>query len=289
MRIGLSTYGLSANETVELARDADAAGFDGLWIGEHLLAPRAYGTAHPQSGAGFQQHSVRHADPSVHLVDPLTTLAAAAALTDRIELATGIYVAPLRHPLQTARMVCTLQEIARGRLVLGVGAGWLAEEFAAFDVPFDTRFRRLEDTLGIVRDALAGGWVSRDRGEYLFDEVQVTAEPMPVPVVLGGNTPRAITRAVRLADGWFSSGTPTLDEALVLRERIADAIAEADRTEPLRTTFRMPGADPADLHRWTDAGFDDIVLWASAVWPVGDPTNRRAVIAEHAAALGVGH
>ena len=286
MRIGISAYGLAATDVIALARDAEAAGFDSLWIGEHILAPRAYGTPHPQSGRAFQQFAAPHADASVPLLDPLTTLTAAGAVTERISLATGIYVAPLRHPLQTARSVCTAQEICEGRLILGMGAGWLTEEFAALDASYSARFRRLEAGVDIIRDALAGGWISRTEGEYVFDDVQITGTAIPVPLVLGGNTVRALRRSVRLGDGWFSSGTPTLEEAIRLRTLIDAEIDAQGRVDPFRTWFRMPGAEVDELHRWADAGFDDIVIWANTVWPVGGP-GRGAILAEHAARLGI--
>lgn len=286
MRIGISAYGLAANDVIALARDADAAGFDSLWIGEHVLAPRGYETAHPQSSAGFRQHTTPHADASVPLVDPLTTLAAAGAVTDHITLATGVYVAPLRHPLQVARSACTVQEICHGRFVLGVGAGWLTEEFGALDARFDARFRQLNDGVGIIRDALGGGWISRAGGEYTFDSVQITDSAVPVPIILGGNTDTALRRSVRIGDGWMSSGTPTLTEAEDLRARIIAEITAQARDQPYRTWFRMPGADSNELRRWDDAGFDDVLIWASNVWPVADP-DRGTILAEHAARLGV--
>ncbi|MDT0202699.1 TIGR03619 family F420-dependent LLM class oxidoreductase [Nocardioides sp. AE5] len=286
MRIGLSAYNLSAPDVLALAQDADAAGFDILWLGEHILAPKGYETSHPRSSAAFQQHSFPHADPSVKLVDPLVTLGAAGAVTNQIHLATGVFVAPLRHPLMVARTVATAQEVCGGRLVLGLGAGWLEEEFAALDVPFKGRFRRLEEGVEILRDALAGGWVERDSADYAFAPVQITQAPVPVPVVMGGNSPAAIRRAVRMADGWFSSGTPTLEEALALRELLRSESEAAGRTTPLRTWFRVPGADPVNLSRWADEGFEDVVVWANQVWPEA-ATDRAAVIAQHARALGI--
>ncbi len=284
MRIGLSTYGLAATDVIALARNAEAAGFDSLWIGEHILAPRAYESSHPQAAAAVRHHDTPHAHADVRLVDPLSTLAAAGAVTHRITLATGVYVAPLRHPLQVARSACTVQEICHGRFVLG--AGWLTEEFAALDAPFGARFRRLDDSIGIIRDALEGGWISRTSGEFVFDPVQITDAPASVPLVLGGNTDKALRRSVRLGDGWMSSGTPTLTEAIDLRARIDAQIAAQERDQPFRTWFRMPGADSGELRRWADAGFDDVLIWASNVWPAGDP-DRGTILAEHAARLGV--
>ncbi|MFE0748906.1 TIGR03619 family F420-dependent LLM class oxidoreductase [Gordonia sp. NPDC058843] len=286
MRIGLSAYGLAATDIIALARDAEAAGFDSLWIGEHILAPRAYQSSHPQAAAAVRHHSTPHAHADVRLVDPLSTLAAAGAMTHRITLATGVYVAPLRHPLQVARSACTVAEISGNRLVLGLGAGWLAEEFDALNEPFAARFRRLRDSAGIIREALRGGWISRRTGEYVFDPVQITASTTPVPLVLGGNTDRALRRSVALGDGWLSSGTPTLEEAVLLRTRLDAAIAEHERSAPFRTWFRMPGADAEELHRWRDAGFGDIVIWANTAWPADHP-RRGEILAEHALRLGI--
>jgi probable F420-dependent oxidoreductase len=287
VRIGLSVYDLAPRDVVDLARDAEAAGFAGVWLGEHVVAPRGYTTPHPRRHAPVQQHTVPVAHESVTLVDPLATLAAAGHATTRLELATGVYVAPLRHPLAVARAVCTLQDLCGGRFVLGLGAGWLREEFAALAVPFAGRFRRLEECVDILREALAGGWISRTEGEPAFDDVMVTREPVDVPIVLGGNADGALRRAARLADGWFSSGTPTLAESLELRDALAAACDESGRTAPLRTWFRMPGADPAELDRYRAEGFEDVLLWAGEVWPAADVQGRAATLRSHAAALGL--
>ena len=95
--------------------------------------------------------SPRIVDPDTKLLDPLVALAAVAAVTERIHLATGIYLVGLRHPLAVARMTLTLQDVAGGRFMLGVGSGWLEEEFAALGVPFDERRARYEEALDVLR------------------------------------------------------------------------------------------------------------------------------------------
>ena len=103
MKIGLTTYNVHALEFQELARAADAAGFDSLWLGEHVVLPSGYSTAHPTTRQGSEQHHTGPIiDPATELVDPLVQLGAAAAVTARIRLATGVYILPLRHPLATA-------------------------------------------------------------------------------------------------------------------------------------------------------------------------------------------
>ena len=117
---------------------------------------------------GEQHHSGPIIDPDTELVDPLVMLGAAAAVTSRLRLATGIYILPLRHPLATARSACTVQELAEGRFVMGVGSGWLAEEFAALDQPFDDRSSRFEESIAVLRAAWRGGELIHD-GASLLD------------------------------------------------------------------------------------------------------------------------
>jgi len=288
MRIGISAYNLHAAELAELAVDAEAAGFASVWLGEHVVAPREYTSVHPGSTKAVQHHAVPLADPSMKLTDPLIALGAAAARTTTIELATGVYVVPLRHPLAIARLAASLQQLSAGRFVLGMGAGWLREEFEALGVDFERRFKTLEASTTILRDALRGGWVERTEGEVTFDAVQIVPTPLPVPLVLGGNSGPAIRRAARIGDGWFSSGTPSLDEALALRDALDAACASVGRTRPLRTWYRLPSADPAQVDVYAREGIDDLLVWADQVWPVDEsPDRRRELIAEHGRALGL--
>src|SRR4051794_12784096 len=165
MRIGISCYDLAPAELVELAVAAEQSGFDSVWLGEHVVAPMQYDSSHPtQPGSETAHASSNHngkpiVDPSVELVDPLVALAGVAARTATIGLATGIYLLPLRHPLLTARAAATLSDLSGGRFRLGVGSGWLREEFAALDVPFAGRTARLAEAIEVLRLAWQGGAV----------------------------------------------------------------------------------------------------------------------------------
>jgi probable F420-dependent oxidoreductase len=288
MRISLSVYDLPVRDLLDLAVAADEFGFEGIWLGEHLVLPHGYASEHPTTGqSGHRQRTGPIVDPATELVDPVAALSAAGAYTARLKLATGIYLLPLRHPLVTARAACTVQEIAGGRFMLGVGAGWLQEEFAALGVPFAERGSRLEESLEVLRAAWRGGPFEHHGTHYDFGPVQVTPRPVTVPVVLGGNSDRALRRAVRLGDNWFSSGTPSFDEALSLRDRIAALSAEHGRTTPLRTYIRVPQADPRLLRRYATEGFTDLVVWADQVWPKGDISTKRRTLSEAAQRLGL--
>lgn len=286
-RISISAYDVRADDFTELAVAADEFGFDTLWLGEHILSPGAGRTVpHPTSAGQPLHHAGPVVDPAVRLVDPLVTLAAAAARTRRINLATGVYLLPLRHPLATARMASTVQEIARGRFSLGVGAGWLKAEFAALGVDFPTRFSRFEESIEVLRAAWRGGWFAHSGSHFQFDQVHL-GEPVTVPLVLGGNSPPALRRAARLADGWLSSGTLDYDSAARLRDELTAACAEVDRTRDLRCWFRIERPDPELVHRFVAEGMTNLVVWADQLWRGRDLATRRLDIASTAADLGI--
>ncbi|WP_082606108.1 TIGR03619 family F420-dependent LLM class oxidoreductase [Nocardioides sp. Root190] len=286
MRIGLSAYDMAAADLLDLVRAAEDAGFDSLWLGEHVFHPQEYTSVHP--GHEVKQH---HTGPIVqentHLLDPLVTLAAAAATTERIRLATGVFVLPLREPLLVARAAATLAEISGGRFVLGVGAGWLTEEFDALGVPFKTRGRRLDESLAVLRACLGGGPVEHHGDIFDFAALEMTPAPVDVPLVIGGNSDAALRRAARSGDGWFSSGTPDFEEAVRLRDRLQGLREELGKTaEPFETVVRIEGADPQDVRRYGAAGFDHVVIWADQVWPAdGSLDEKRTRLTQAARAL----
>ena len=282
MRFGLSVYDVSATELADLAAAAETAGFDTLWLGEHLLRPVDYRTVHP-TREPEQELAARIVGPQTRLTDPLVALAAAAGRTRRLQLATGIFVLPLRHPLAVARATLTLQELAGGRLLFGAGLGWLREEFEALGVPFADRAARFEEGLDILRRAWAGGAFEHHGSVYDFGPVELTAEPARIPLVLGGNTAPALRRAVLRADGWFASGTPSPAEAGDLIARLDAAQAAAGRPVSLTTYVRASPA--ADITRYANAAFSQVVFWAHELCPPGP--RRWDRLAAAAAELGV--
>ena len=191
-QVGLSAYNVAAAELVEIARAADQAGFDSLWLGEHVVLPWGYGSVHPahdgDEGKPATEPYRRIIEPSTQLIDPCVALAGAATVTTRLKLATGIYLLPLRHPLVTARAAATLDGLSGGRFMLGVGSGWLREEFAALAVPFEDRGQLYEESLEVLRAAFRGGPFQHSGKRFHTGEVQVSPRPVAVPLVLGGNS-----------------------------------------------------------------------------------------------------
>ncbi|MDT3446546.1 MULTISPECIES: TIGR03619 family F420-dependent LLM class oxidoreductase [unclassified Pseudofrankia] len=287
MSIGLTVYGLHPRDLLDLAVAADELGFDAIWLGEHIVLPWGYSSEHPTNDEAAPQHIAGPIiDPATELADPLPALAAAAAVTTSLKLATGIYLLPLRHPLVTARAVHTVHEISGGRLMLGVGSGWLREEFDALGVPFQGRGAAMEEALGVLRAAYAGGPFENPGPRFPFGQVQVSPGPVDVPLVLGGNSEKALRRAVRLGDAWFSSGTPSFEDAARLRDRIAQLCAEQGR-DPLRCYFRAEKWDAETIGRYHAEGIDNLVIWADQVWPSGDLAEKRRTLAQAAEQLGL--
>jgi probable F420-dependent oxidoreductase len=215
-------------------------------------------------------------------------LSGAAAATSRIRLATGIYLLGLRHPLISARMVATLHEMSGGRFVLGVGSGWLAEEFDALGLEFARRRSRYEEALAILRAAFAGEPFEHHGSEFDFGLVQVCPSPIRVPLVLGGNSDAALRRAASIGDGWFSSGTPTLDHAARLHQRLHELRADLGRTNAFSVHVRMAGASADRFDEYLAAGIDHVVIWADQVWPKdAGPTEKYDVLAQAAQRFGL--
>jgi probable F420-dependent oxidoreductase len=289
MKFGVSVHDVGAVELGEIACAAEATGFDSVWLGEHVVVPYGFADTHPTAGVEPDPAAdyLPQMDPAGRLVDPFVALAAVAAVTTRIRLATGIYIITLRHPLAVARGAATLAEISGGRFVLGLGSGWLREEFDALGVPFGERRTRFEESLDVLGAACQGGPFEHEGRHFRFPQLQVSDGPIRVPLVLGGNSDAALRRAARTAHGWFASGTPTFDQAVELRERLEHFTRAERRSVPLECIVRVPRLDTALVDRYGEAGFDTVLVWAQAVAArYGD--DWRTSFQRAADGLGVG-
>ena len=169
-----------------------------------------------------------------------------------------------------------MQELAGGRFVFGLGFGWLEEEFTVLDVPFAERVTRFEEAIEVLQPAWRSGEVKHEGRHFSISGVQVTKRVTHIPLMLGGNSERALRRAARLGDGWFSSGTPPFEESIRLRDELQRLRAESERADdPFKLVFRMEGADPATARRYEDEGFEEVLIWTDQVWPAGRPLEAR--------------
>ncbi|MDE2006303.1 MAG: LLM class F420-dependent oxidoreductase [Rhodospirillales bacterium] len=194
-------------KAVALLQAAEEAGFESAWTVEHVVVPRDYRSAYPYSPDGRMPGR----EPAFSIPDPLIWMAYVAATTTRIRLATGILILPEHNPVLCAKQVATLDHLSRGRVILGIGVGWLREEFDALGVPFAQRGRRTEEYVAAMR-ALWEQDEPRFAGEFVrFDGAYMRPKPHAgtVPIVIGGHSEAAARRAGRIADGFFPArGAP---------------------------------------------------------------------------------
>ncbi|MBI1735449.1 MAG: LLM class F420-dependent oxidoreductase [Candidatus Rokubacteria bacterium] len=233
MKFGLRYASLgryaNGNDAVALAQAAEAAGFESIWTVEHVVVPHGYQSRYPYSPTGRMGTGLE----DFPIPDPLIWLAYVASATRTIKLGTAILILPQRNPVVTAKAVATLDHMAGGgRVLLGIGVGWLAEEFATLGVPFDDRGPRTDEYVAAMR-AL---W-SQDRASFhgrfvSFDGV--FCRPLPaarrIPIIVGGDTKAAARRAGRLGDGYFPArGMP------------------AELFDEMRRAAEAAGRNPADI------------------------------------------
>ncbi len=234
MRFGLALpqYGFSLPDgevgfatTATWARRAEEMGFDSVWLSDHL----------------FYTFSRYGGDPTpIPAIEPMTALAGLAAITSRVRLGTLVLCAPFRHPALTMKMAVTIDRLSGGRLDLGLGAGWLQEEFDAFGYPFGTigeRFTALEDSLAVISALQSGEAATYAGANVALRDAEVHPAPANgrVPVWVGGKGgPRLLRLIATYADGWN----------LVWR---VDPDGYAARVDAARTAFGSAGRDPASL------------------------------------------
>ncbi len=163
---------------------AERLGFESLWTVEHVVVPSGYQSAYPYHPSGKMAGGMEEFD----LPDPLIWLAFVASATERIRLATGILIVPQRNPLVLSKEVATLDALSGGRVTLGVGVGWLEEEFNALGVPFADRGRRLDDYVEAMRNLWGGGKATTHNTYTSFDDCISLPRPTngTVPIVIGG-------------------------------------------------------------------------------------------------------
>jgi len=263
MKFGLRYASLgrhaNGNAAVELAQAAEAAGFDSIWTVEHVVVPHSYQSRYPYSASGRMGSGLE----DFPIPDPLIWLAYVASATRTIKLGTAILILPQRNPVVTAKAVATLDHMAGGgRVLLGIGVGWLAEEFATLGVPFADRGARTDEYVAAMR-ALWSQECASFRGRFVsFD--QVFCRPLPpnrnIPVIVGGDTVAAARRAGQLGDGYFPArGAP----AELFDEMRRAAVAAGRDPSAIEITVSAP-SEPAEIEALAKRGVSRVAVAASA-------------------------
>lgn len=221
----------TADGATAIARGAETAGFESLWTVEHVVVPAGYQSTYPYSSSGRMPGG-----ENTPIADPIVWLTWVAAQTTTLKVGTGILILPQRNPVVLAKELATLDVLSGGRLRLGVGVGWLEEEFDAIGVPFAGRGARAEDHIGAMR-AL---W-DDEQASYSSDTVSFSnciSRPAPlngrVPIIIGGHTEVAARRAGRIGDGFFpgKGDNDRLRELFtIMRQAAEDAGRDPDAIE----------------------------------------------------------
>jgi probable F420-dependent oxidoreductase len=247
-------YSMSAGE---LARALEARGFESIWAPEHSHIPTSRATPFPQGGELPKKYS--------EAMDPFVTLTAAAAATKTLKIGTGVCLVAQRDPIQTAKLVASIDQISGGRFLFGIGGGWNAEEMEDHGTAFKTRFKLMRERIAAMKEI----W-TKSEAEYhgeLVDFPPMSAWPKPVqkphpPVIVGGAFPHAARRALAYGDGWIPHASrPQYGDVTEFLPRFHQMAAEAKRTPgSVPVTLFGTSEDPDRLRRYRDLGIARAVV-----------------------------
>ena len=259
---------------VALVQAGEEAGFESAWTVEHTVVPEGYESTYPYSSDGKMAGS----RCDIPLPDPLMWMAYVAGVTERIRLATGILILPQHNPVLTAKQVGTLDFMSGGRVMLGIGVGWLREEFEALGTPFDDRGARTDEYVAAMRELWTAD-IPTFEGRFV-DFRSAYCRPQPaggtVPIIVGGHSRLAAKRAGRLGDGFFPARGASA-ELIALARRTAD---EHDRDgAAIEVTTSLPD-DLDEIPRLAAMGVNRVLV------PVSGMAGLPAVVRSPEDALG---
>lgn len=214
----------------DLAQAAEGAGFESIWTVEHVIWPHDYDSEYPYHSSGKMP-----GNPAIPIPDPLIWLTWVAANTTRLRLATGVMILPQRNPLVLAKQLATLDHLSGGRVELGVGVGWLEEEFDALGVSFADRGARANEAIEAMRALWRDDSAGYEGTSVRFSGIAMNPKPVAgsIPIVVGGESRAAARRAARLGDGYYP-GPDSL-------EKLESAIGL------LREECELAGRDPSEI------------------------------------------
>jgi probable F420-dependent oxidoreductase len=254
MRIGISTFPTAYSiRATELARALEERGFESVWVVEHTHIPASRETPYPLGGEL----------PSIYweAYEPLTWLAQAAAVTERLQIGTGVLLAAQHHPIALAKRIASLDSLSNGRVLLGVGGGWLAEEMRNHGFDFKDRWAIMREHVLAMKQC----WTQKNaefHGKFVnFDPVWVEPKPARAggpPVLIGATSSFAMKRIAEYADGWYPILMPDFDAKLADLKR---HVAEAGRSmAQIDITVLTQPADQKALETLRDKGVNRVVL-----------------------------
>lgn len=247
------------DQLLDVAQICEEVGFEGVFLSDHMFYPGDYEDKYPYSEDG----KLDAFTPETPWPDPWVMIGAMAAVTQRIRFTTFIYILPLRNPIEVAKSTSTLGALSGDRFALGIGAGWMKEEFETMGVDFKTRGKRLDESMEVLRKLWSGEMVEHHGDHFDFPPLSMCPVPArPVPIWVGGISGLALRRAARIGDGWLGSGQ-TADEAVELLGKLHRYRKDYGRaSEPFEAIVPLvTPPTPDDLKRMQDAGADATVSY----------------------------
>jgi probable F420-dependent oxidoreductase len=232
-------------QLVDIARAAEEAGFHGVMLADHVFFPGNLQSKYPYSEDGKPGF-----DGSTPFPDPWTTIAAMSSVTKKLRFATMVFILPLREPIQLAKTLGTLGLLSQDRVVLGAGAGWIREEYDTLGVPFETRGKRMEEMIAVMRQLWSGRMVEHEGRFFEHGPIQMSPAPASsIPIYFGGISKVALSRAARIGQGWMGTGQ-TPEQAVELCQTLTKLRTEAGRAdEPFETIVPLVVPPEVDLLR----------------------------------------
>lgn len=255
--------------TAAFVRQLESLGCESVWAVEHLLMPDAYHSSYPYDASGRMSLL-----PGDDIPDPLHWLTFAAAHTSRLVLGTAMLILPLHHPVALAKRLATLDVLSGGRLIAGVGVGWLREEYDAVGVPFSDRGRRADEYLDALRTLWSDAPATHHGATVHFDAVHSAPRPTRpggVPIMIGGHSRAAVRRAARYGTDFYPLGVDAAGLAELLTLLRAECAALGRDPTEVAVTSRAP-ATRAEADALRELGVARVVIRA-------DPRDPERVAA----------
>ena len=262
MRFGVSLFPLRPQQLVDVALKAEELGYDSVWLGEHVITPVESNSRYPYSTADEDSHKDFHA--KLPFYDPYAVLSHLAALTKTLKLAVSVSIVPLHDPFHLARSVTTLDLFSNGRFLFGMGSGWLSEEFEIMGRDFETRGKRLDESIDVMLSLFRDS-VTEYKGNTLsVPPISMVPKPQTKPhppFIFGGHAKVALRRAAERGDGWLASEAKPQEVAKAV-EALREMRKVAGRSElPFEISCSVPGEiEPEMVQRYAEAGVDRLVV-----------------------------
>jgi probable F420-dependent oxidoreductase len=278
MAFGVHLGSVNPRGWADVAEAADRAGFESVWVPEHLVIPLA--------ASGSPHHGAEHPPipPTVPVFDAFGVLCHLAARTTRIRLGINVYNIGLRHPFITARAAATVDVLSGGRLELGIGASWLRAEWEAMGLDFDQRGPRVDEAIEVCRRL----WTEPEIEHHgrFFDFAPVAFEPKPVqaggpPLQIGGDGAAAFRRVATVGAGWMPMNH-TVDQIPASLARIQEQAERAGRGGPVQVTIHGEVSRPEDVETYAAAGITRLLVrpWSRSSEAVDGAARFAAEVIE---------